>query len=112
MAGYVAANDLRGDVDVIHATELRDLDPNSVIILDVRTKSEYDKGHIKGVKHIYVDELREHLDDISKDMLVILCCATGFRSYYAYRNLVQRGVKVFNLCGGMNNYLATAEITR
>jgi rhodanese-related sulfurtransferase len=112
MAGYVAANDLRGDVDVIHATELRDLDPNSVIILDVRTRSEYEKGHIRGVKHIYVDELREHYAEIPKEMLVILCCATGFRSYYAYRNLVQRGAKVLNLCGGMNNYLATEEITR
>lgn len=112
MAGYVAANDLRGDVDVIHATELRDLDPNQVIILDVRTKSEYEKGHIKGVKHIYVDELREHHDEIPKEMPVILYCETGLRSYYAYRILVQRGVKVFNLSGGMKNYLATAEITR
>jgi rhodanese-related sulfurtransferase len=45
-------------------------------------------------------------------MPVILYCETGLRSYYAYRILVQRGVKVFNLSGGMKNYLATAEITR
>jgi NADPH-dependent 2,4-dienoyl-CoA reductase/sulfur reductase-like enzyme len=99
MAGYVASNDLRGDVDVIHATELRDLDPNSVFFLDVRSKSEYEKGHIKGVKHIYVDELREHHKEIPNDMPVILICATGLRSYYAYR------------FRGMINYLATEEIT-
>jgi len=112
MAGYVAANDLRSDVDVIHATELEELDPNSTVILDVRTKSEYEKGHIKGAKHIYVDELREHLDEIPKAMRVILYCETGLRSYYAYRILKQRGFKVFNLSGGIMNYTAVDEIKR
>lgn len=110
VAGYVAANDLRGDVDVIHATELEDSGPNAITILDVRAKREYEEGHIKGSKHIHLDELRERLDEIPKEMPVIVYCETGLRSYYAYRVLKQRGFKVLNLSGGIENHLAVEEI--
>jgi rhodanese-related sulfurtransferase len=110
MAGYVAANDLKGDIDIIHATELEDLDPNAITILDVRTKKEYEKGRIKGSKHIHLDELRERLDEIPRKMPVITYCATGLRSYYAYRILKQKGFKVLNLSGGIENYMAVKEI--
>jgi NADPH-dependent 2,4-dienoyl-CoA reductase/sulfur reductase-like enzyme/rhodanese-related sulfurtransferase len=110
LAGYVAANDLKGDIDVIHATELEDLDPNAITILDVRTKKEYEKGRIKGSKHIHLDELRKRLDEIPKEIPVITYCQTGLRSYYAYRILKQKGFKVLNLSGGIEKYLAVEEI--
>ena len=33
---------------------------NDAIILDVRTKREWDKGHIEGAKHIPLNELQNH----------------------------------------------------
>jgi hydroxyacylglutathione hydrolase len=33
-----------------------------IVILDVRDKRKWDKGHINGAKHIYVDYLEEKLD--------------------------------------------------
>jgi NADPH-dependent 2,4-dienoyl-CoA reductase/sulfur reductase-like enzyme/rhodanese-related sulfurtransferase len=109
MAGYVAANDLRRDINVIHPLELIDLDPKTVTILDVRTESEYENVHINGVLHIPVDELRERFDEVPREVPVIVYCEAGVRSYYAYRILVQRGFKISNLSGGMKNYLATEE---
>ncbi|MDY5955786.1 MAG: FAD-dependent oxidoreductase, partial [Frisingicoccus sp.] len=68
MAGFMIDNISKGTLKQWH---LRDIDflprDGSVILLDVRTTSEYGNGHIEGFKNIPVDELRERLDEIEKD---------------------------------------------
>jgi NADPH-dependent 2,4-dienoyl-CoA reductase/sulfur reductase-like enzyme/rhodanese-related sulfurtransferase len=109
MVGYVAANDLKGDVDVIHAAQLKELDSYAVTVLDVRTVEEYGRGHIEGAKHIQLDELRKRLEEIPRDKPVVVYCETGQRSYYAYRILRQQRFKVLNLSGGIQNYSAVED---
>ena len=59
----------------------RELVKNGAIILDVRTKSEYQSGHIKDSMHISIDELDKNLDRLSnKNRPIITCCGTGMRS--------------------------------
>ena len=54
---------------------------NGAIILDVRSKSEYAGGHIKGSVNISVDTLRNNLGKLKdKDKPIITCCASGMRS--------------------------------
>ena len=50
------------------------------IILDVRSKGEYQSGHIKGSINIPVDALKGNLSKLNKEKTIITCCASGMRS--------------------------------
>lgn len=49
-------------------------------LIDVRTSSEYQSGHIVGAINIPLNELDRHLDEIPTDQKVVLYCSTGYRS--------------------------------
>lgn len=61
------------------------------IILDVRSKSEYQGGHIKGSMNISVDTLSNNLSKLKKVKPIITCCASGMRSASAKRILKSSG---------------------
>ena len=92
MAGFVAENILKGKSQIIQWRELAEL-PADTIRIDVRTRDEHKLGSIPGFINIPVDELREHLDELPKDKLIVVSCAVGLRGYLAYRILVQNGFK-------------------
>ena len=67
------------------------------IILDVRTKSEYEGGHIKNALHIPVQELGNRIDEIKKlNKPVIAYCASGMRSGSASSMLKSNGIDAIN----------------
>jgi len=74
------------------------------IIIDVRTKGEYQQGHIKGSVNIAVDTLRNNLSKLKdKNKPVITCCASGMRSASAKSILLSNGyTNVYN-GGGWNS---------
>jgi len=49
-------------------------------IIDVRTKGEFQSGHIKGAVNIPLDSLKNNLSKLKKGKPVITCCASGMRS--------------------------------
>ena len=51
----------------------------SVVLLDVRTVGEFNRGHMDGFKNIPVDELRERINEIEKGKPVYLICQSGLR---------------------------------
>lgn len=105
MAGFTAENILKGIVDVINFEEIKDLDLNNTIILDVREDIETQLGSIENSINIPIDELRDRLDEIDKDKEIIVYCAIGVRGYIAARILTQNGFKnVKNLNGGYSTY--------
>ena len=64
------------------------------IILDVRSKGEYDQGHIDGSINISVDALPRHLNRFKdKNKPIITCCASGMRSGSAKNLLISNGYK-------------------
>lgn len=71
---------------------------NGATILDVRSKSEYAGGHIKGSINISVDTLRNNLGKLKdKDKPIITCCASGMRSASAKSILTSNGfTQVYN----------------
>ncbi|MFD2518971.1 rhodanese-like domain-containing protein [Salinimicrobium flavum] len=71
---------------------------NGAIIIDVRTKSEFMGGHIKGSKNIPVNSLRSNLTKFrDKDKPIITCCASGMRSASAKNLLESHGyTSVYN----------------
>lgn len=51
------------------------------VIVDVRTKQEYNSGHIANAINIPVNEIAENLHRLpGKDVCIITCCASGMRS--------------------------------
>jgi NADPH-dependent 2,4-dienoyl-CoA reductase/sulfur reductase-like enzyme/peroxiredoxin family protein/TusA-related sulfurtransferase/rhodanese-related sulfurtransferase len=107
MAGFVAANVLRGDVKLCHAEDV--INPAShQELLDVRTSGETVAGTIPGSKNIPLDELRDCLGGLSKEKEYLIFCKVGLRGYLACRILMQNGFKCRNLSGGYTTYQRTA----
>lgn len=103
MAGFVAANVLRGDVALWEPEELGAL-AGGQLLVDVRTFQENAKGTIPGAVCAPVDELRERLDQFPRDAELLVFCQVGLRGYVASRLLAQHGFKVRNLSGGYRRY--------
>lgn len=105
MAGFVIENIRSGLVKQFHWDEVDSL-PNdgSIIRLDVRTKAEYDAGHIPGTVHIPVDVLRDNLHLLDRSKPIYVNCQSGLRSYIACRILSGSGYDCYNLSGGYRYY--------
>jgi NADPH-dependent 2,4-dienoyl-CoA reductase/sulfur reductase-like enzyme/peroxiredoxin family protein/rhodanese-related sulfurtransferase/TusA-related sulfurtransferase len=106
MIGFIGSNILNGD---LHAWFSTDYPANceGARIIDVRGPSEYDLWHIPGAENVPLATMRTVSDDWDRDTPIRLYCAVGFRSYLAYRALVQRGfTDVSMLMGGMQTFRA------
>ena len=60
-------------------------------IIDVRTKGEYQSGHLKKSLNLPLDTLPAGLGKLDKTKPVITCCASGMRSAAARGILQQQG---------------------
>lgn len=66
------------------------------MIVDVRTRGEFDSGHVKGSLNIPLNELPGQMQKIRKDKPVIVCCASGMRSASARSLLEKNGYEAYN----------------
>ncbi len=105
IAGYAAANILDGTVKVRHLSKLKDDD----FVLDVRTNAEFARGSIPKAKNIYLNDLRDKLDELPRDRTINVYCTVGFRSYVACCILEQNGFDARNLSGGYITYRTIAN---
>ncbi len=105
IAGYAAANILKGDVEQIVWSELPLLDPEKDVLIDLRNPDELLlEGTIPGSLHIPLSELRSHLPELDRDKQYVPFCAAGLRGYIAHRVLVQHGFRSRNLAGGFRTF--------
>ena len=82
--------------------DLKEVMKNGAVIVDVRTKGEYQGGHIKGSVNIPVQTLGGNLSKLKKDKPIITCCASGMRSANAKNILKSNGfTEVYNGGGWM-----------
>ena len=110
MAGYVASNILKGDSVIIHWHDIKKLDREKSILIDVRTPEEYSLGSIEGAKNIPVDELRNRLSEFPQDREITVFCQVGLRAYIASKILRQKRYKnVKNLSGGYKTYFPAVQ---
>ena len=73
------------------------------IILDVRTREEYDQGHIPGAIQITHEEIEEKAEEALKDkaQLILVYCRSGRRSKVAAEALVELGYTNIKEFGGI-----------
>ena len=78
-------------------------DPD-VVLLDVRTQSEFDEGHLANALNIDVrqsDFVEQAKSTLPADKTIAVYCRSGKRSAHAARLLAVKGYKVVNLGGGI-----------
>lgn len=75
------------------------------VIVDVRTKGEYNNGAIPGSKNIPLQVISSKVSEIKKwNKPVILCCASGMRSGSATGILKSKGIEAMNGGGWSSLY--------
>lgn len=81
----------------------------SVKIIDVREKEEYDYGHVPTAVNLPLSELAESYPTLEKDQEYFLICQTGGRSATACQFLGNQGYKVVNVMGGTSAWMGQLE---
>jgi rhodanese-related sulfurtransferase len=83
--------------------DFKELLQHGAQLVDVRTKEEYERGHIQDAVNVPLQQLGSSLSKIRKDKPVITYCASGMRSAAAKNMLKERGfAEVYN-GGGYHN---------
>jgi NADPH-dependent 2,4-dienoyl-CoA reductase/sulfur reductase-like enzyme/rhodanese-related sulfurtransferase len=89
-------------VEVKTATEKQSSDNDTPLVVDVRTPGEFHGGAYPGAINISLDELQSRLDELgNKDREITLYCASGARSAYGQRMLMQLGFTNVKNGGGL-----------
>lgn len=84
--------------------DFAELVKKGAVILDVRSKSEFASGHIKGAVNIPVDVLKNSLPQLKdKNKTIITCCASGMRSASAKSILKAHGYTDVHNGGGWSS---------
>lgn len=75
----------------------------SVVILDTRSKEEFETSHIKGARFIDYDSyVEEEFSNLNKNSEIVVYCTVGYRSERVGEQLEKMGfTRVKNLYGGI-----------
>jgi len=77
--------------------KIKDFQSKGAVIIDVRTRDEYNQGAIPGSKNIPLQIINSKISDIKKlNKPVITCCASGMRSGSAASILKAQGIEAIN----------------
>ncbi|MFP4498549.1 MAG: MBL fold metallo-hydrolase, partial [Vulcanimicrobiota bacterium] len=95
-------------ISLIDSDKLRDIahsNNGKTKILDVRSPSEFEKGHIDGAININFPDLRERYKELNKRQKYVVVCGSGQRASIAISILKQHGFKnLLNVNGGITVY--------
>ena len=95
-----------GLLDFIFGTKKRQVEDffkNGAVILDVRTQREWDNGHIENAKHIPLDVLHNHVNELKQmNKPFVVCCESGIRSAKAAKYLNLNNIEATNGGGWVN----------
>jgi rhodanese-related sulfurtransferase len=82
------------------------LSKDNVLLLDVRTKEEYDYAnlsHLSSHLHIPIDNIQAKMSDIPQNKKIVVYCHHGVRSLHVQYFLIENGYKeIYNLVGGID----------
>lgn len=74
------------------------------LIIDVRTKKEYQEGHLNGAINIPLSNIKKEISNINMNKKVLLYCQSGIRSKKALKILENLGYhEIYSLKGGLEN---------
>jgi sulfur-carrier protein adenylyltransferase/sulfurtransferase len=82
---------VKSQIEEVDPSEVKELIDEGVAIIDVRETEEFAAGHLPGAKHVPRSYLETRIEGVVPDRAtqIILYCASGNRSAYGTRTLVQ-----------------------
>jgi len=91
----------------ISVQEAFNMRQQGTMILDVRTPSEWNDGHVPGATLIPLDELESRLSELPRDEEIVIICRSGNRSAVARDIMLNAGFPaVTSIAGGFNQWVA------
>lgn len=94
----------RGTLNLSIFDFTRELNAGNALLIDLRPGADFDKGHIRGARHLTPSQVDPGAKDIAKhkDGTVLLYCQTGITSGEVADRLLKAGfAKVYSLKGGI-----------
>ena len=87
----------------INAEDISGLDPEKVLIADIRDETTFEYGHINGAVNIPQNSLEP--ENLPKDKKIIVYCKSGIISREVVEQLCEKGFEAYNLSGGYVEWL-------
>lgn len=93
-----------GKVETVSTKELEEILQShpKMQVLDVRTKAEFQKGHIKNARNVPVNTI-DNFKGL-KDQKLYVICHSGVRSRRASQKLREKGYHAIHVKGGMMSW--------
>lgn len=91
----------------INAAKIKCIDTGKVLLLDIRSREEFERNGIKGSVNVPFDQISSGLSKLPKDKPVYVLCRTGDLSEEVAEILEDRGYDVYNIEGGYAAYIVS-----
>jgi molybdopterin/thiamine biosynthesis adenylyltransferase/rhodanese-related sulfurtransferase len=90
-SGAEVLRQIKSQIDEVDPSEVRDRLAHGAIVVDVREAEEWAGGHVPGAVHVPRSALESRIEGAAPDrsVPVVLYCASGNRSAWATRSLVE-----------------------
>ncbi|MHB8656684.1 MAG: molybdopterin-synthase adenylyltransferase MoeB [Solirubrobacteraceae bacterium] len=90
-SGAEVLRQIKSRIEQVDPASVREQIGNGAVIVDVREAEEWSAGHIPGAKHVPKSHLESRIDGAApdRDAHLILYCASGNRSTWAARTLIE-----------------------
>lgn len=89
----------------ITVEEMGNLSPEQYQLIDIRGENAIAYGTIEGAICIPEETVREHLDEISREKMVLFCCNRGLVSIDVAEWFREQGFHAYSLKGGYTAYV-------
>jgi molybdopterin/thiamine biosynthesis adenylyltransferase/rhodanese-related sulfurtransferase len=90
-SGAEVLRQIKSRIDEVDPSAVREQLGNGAVVVDVRETEEWSAGHIPGAKHVPKSHLESRIEGAAPDRSqhVILYCASGNRSAWAARTMIE-----------------------
>ena len=78
-------------------------------LIDVRETEEVNICSIKDSKHIPLNTIPESISQLSTDKVYAIICHSGMRSHHVTHYLKDKGFKVYNVVGGIDEWAKSID---
>jgi len=107
MKAWVNSGQKFGSFETMSVHDVHDTFPtDELTLLDVRTPSEWDKGHLPGAQYVFLPEIPKRLDQIDKGKPVVVYCGNGYRASIATSLLRRNGFDACTVPGSWDAWVA------
>lgn len=107
LIAFITCNSSSSEVSSVNEISQIDFADQEVVLLDVRTAEEFEKGHILDAINLDYNspEFELEIDKLDKNKTYYIYCKSGVRSAKACDVLREKGFeKIVNLKDGYKNY--------